>query len=1257
MSDENCQESDFVDDTPPKTNCPTLYLTLSQTATNSGGFTWPILLCNEPEEISNNFMDYTNRKFSFTHGQICRVQERLEKADFGMEKVLGNNLVYQGVPIFEENFDNQQNCDFTETGWTVPNGWTIITGNSNTLNNSCIASFEATSDMKGVFLNLNSYEFNLALGTNELSFDYKIENFSEKESFKVDFYLLNPNEGGVSLMQIRDFSDSEGSVKLPIESKYGGRIAYLRFIYSNNIENITTTSPPTGKIYIDNIKVHSTAIEICSNPNNLSVDCIGEEQVTLDWNIQSNADYDIRYKALSETSWTTIEDIDEPPFSLSGLSACENYEAQISTVCRDCEGNNIENTAFSNSISFQTAGSTCNISPANTTNLPTITATYLSGCSSYELDAGSGYDSYLWSNGQTAQVITVNEIGTYTVWVTNGDACRTSSEVTTEVHIPENQTPTIVSDRNDCVLGSVLLTLNNPNVLYDRWLWSTSLEDFGIGNSVSPISIAERGTYSLTVVINGGCSTIDEYKVTTANLGIQANPTPLQITGNELWDISEDDNVITVDGMVYIQSEGVLTIQDGAIVQFMGENSGIVVERGGELRANNVEFDVSACNGDDIWKGLEVEGNSTEAHPINYLSSGSAAHGFVYLRNGKIQNALVGIDNATNSGGIVDVNNVTFENNLVGIDFGATNYDNEESKIENCHFLNSAPFAGTLGQNGNYEHIVLQEMTLSPLIQRNKFETNTTELSGLAKGTAIQVNASAYVIGHINCADLGNEFINTFQGVAVVGVGAVQETVGILNNQFEGVYKGITLNGSMADVVQRNTFELPAPELANDDTYAIYAIASTGFDIAENTINRNVSGASDVEGIVIVESNQGGVNGGAIIANNINGHLEVGTQFEGNNERIILDCNTYTGYAIDWYIDWEATIGAQVGMCISSNKELALRNNWHGSNSTNFHIFNNSFNPVNLNLGGQFLPSIVNGITTPTLASCQFPVDNCEAIQSQTCDFILGHNGIIVARPINPIHLPVPISFPELHNGKSITDPLNGSPFPAIERLQQAFWQMMDEDCGQDCSIQLLIAQNEEWSKRILVATYLNKQDFTAANNVLATLPTHNTQSIQFYSIMDMLLNYPLDATTESNLTGLAANQNDRYIATLAESALTIYFGHRFTRNAHPISLNGGGNKRGTEILESKYMNAIQMNMLPNPAKNYVNIYLDRAIAKTPLSFSIYDASGVLVKSVTIDDSSTSFTVNTSELSSGVYFCRLYNDNFIYQHQKLVVLH
>ena len=40
---------------------------------------------------------------------------------------------------------------------------------------------------------------------------------------------------------------------------------------------------------------------------------------------------------------------------------------------------------------------------------------YVSSCNSYTISAESGYDQYIWSNGQTTQEITVTESNTYTV--------------------------------------------------------------------------------------------------------------------------------------------------------------------------------------------------------------------------------------------------------------------------------------------------------------------------------------------------------------------------------------------------------------------------------------------------------------------------------------------------------------------------------------------------------------------------------------------------------------------------------------------------------------------------------------------------------------------------------------------------------------------------------------------------------------------------------------------------------------------------
>lgn len=48
---------------------------------------------------------------------------------------------------------------------------------------------------------------------------------------------------------------------------------------------------------------------------------------------------------------------------------------------------------------------------------------YLCPATSFLLDAGSGYSSYLWSNGQTTQSINVNQTGAYRVKVTQSSGC------------------------------------------------------------------------------------------------------------------------------------------------------------------------------------------------------------------------------------------------------------------------------------------------------------------------------------------------------------------------------------------------------------------------------------------------------------------------------------------------------------------------------------------------------------------------------------------------------------------------------------------------------------------------------------------------------------------------------------------------------------------------------------------------------------------------------------------------------------------
>ncbi|MBK7388680.1 MAG: hypothetical protein IPI23_06285 [Bacteroidetes bacterium] len=78
---------------------------------------------------------------------------------------------------------------------------------------------------------------------------------------------------------------------------------------------------------------------------------------------------------------------------------------------------------------------TDNFTIGTATNLtPTITATPICGVTNGTLDAGT-YATYLWSNGQTTQTISVSTPGTYTVTVTAAGGCSGSASSTIALSI------------------------------------------------------------------------------------------------------------------------------------------------------------------------------------------------------------------------------------------------------------------------------------------------------------------------------------------------------------------------------------------------------------------------------------------------------------------------------------------------------------------------------------------------------------------------------------------------------------------------------------------------------------------------------------------------------------------------------------------------------------------------------------------------------------------------------------------------------
>jgi len=130
-------------------------------------------------------------------------------------------------------------------------------------------------------------------------------------------------------------------------------------------------------------------------------------------------------------------------------------------------------------------------------------------CDSITLDAGPG-SSFLWSNGETSQSITVfppiagND--TFSVVVTNSDGCTGGDEVL----VLQADPPVVDLGKDDELCGSKTLDAGNPG---DNYVWST-------GDTTQTISVTQTGQYYVTVTDADNCQGTD-------TVDIVINPLPM----------------------------------------------------------------------------------------------------------------------------------------------------------------------------------------------------------------------------------------------------------------------------------------------------------------------------------------------------------------------------------------------------------------------------------------------------------------------------------------------------------------------------------------------------------------------------------------------------------------------------------------------------------------------------------------------------------------------------------------------------------
>ncbi|MBI2793974.1 MAG: T9SS type A sorting domain-containing protein [Ignavibacteria bacterium] len=130
------------------------------------------------------------------------------------------------------------------------------------------------------------------------------------------------------------------------------------------------------------------------------------------------------------------------------------------------------------------------------------------------LTAPIGFESYVWSTGETARSIVVRTTGQYWVKVTNEFGCSNNSDTIT-INVFPSTLPiiTVSGPTTFCEGGSVVLTAPSG---FSNYLWST-------GETSQSITVTQSGTYTVTIADNNGCTG------TSTEVDVVVNPKPAPI--------------------------------------------------------------------------------------------------------------------------------------------------------------------------------------------------------------------------------------------------------------------------------------------------------------------------------------------------------------------------------------------------------------------------------------------------------------------------------------------------------------------------------------------------------------------------------------------------------------------------------------------------------------------------------------------------------------------------------------------------------
>ncbi|NNF36765.1 MAG: hypothetical protein HKN68_21870 [Saprospiraceae bacterium] len=116
------------------------------------------------------------------------------------------------------------------------------------------------------------------------------------------------------------------------------------------------------------------------------------------------------------------------------------------------------------------------------------------------LDAGPGFESYLWNTGANTQEITIASGGEYSVTVSDNNGCEGADTI--NISAFPNPEPTITGANQICVGGTAIINAG----AWQSYSWNN-------GRDTRELVISSAGTYTVTVTDTNGCKGEDTFSV------------------------------------------------------------------------------------------------------------------------------------------------------------------------------------------------------------------------------------------------------------------------------------------------------------------------------------------------------------------------------------------------------------------------------------------------------------------------------------------------------------------------------------------------------------------------------------------------------------------------------------------------------------------------------------------------------------------------------------------------------------------------